>query len=215
MQAVKAGRPDVVEKILKLGADANQLDLLKVSPLFQTLRLINKLSMGKDRLHKIYQQSIQKNKIDFNETEKEYFRREHGATGGLSHSMFYSNLAHQWNVKANHPGSWQLLKEIMNIGLELEFEVLEKYTSLEDLYNIVQLLLEAGADPNQPHTISTMSNYTPLMYAVEINDPIVFDLLKEKGGDMSLKVTASNQSKLIDYTLSDIKAKWQSDKIKL
>ncbi len=215
MQAVKTGRPDVVEKILKLGADANQLDLLKVSPLFQTLRLINKLSMGKDRLHKIYQQSIQKNKIDFNETEKEYFRREHGATGGLSHSMFYSNLAHQWNVKANHPGSWQLLKEIMNIGLELEFEVLEKYTSLEDLYNIVQLLLEAGADPNQPHTISTMSNYTPLMYAVEINDPIVFDLLKEKGGDMSLKVTASNQSKLIDYTLSDIKAKWQSDKIKL
>ena len=215
MQAVKTGRPDVVQKLINLGANVNQVDLLKVSPLFQALRLISKLSMGKDGLHTIYKQSIQKSKIDFNEMEKEYFRREHAATGGLSHSMFYSDLSEQWNAKANLPGSRELLQEVVTVIPELEFKVLEKYTSIEDLYNIVQLLLEAGANPNQSHTISTMTNYTPLMYAVEINDPIVFDLLKQKGGDISLRVTESYQGQHTEYTLSDIKEKWQSDKIRL
>lgn len=214
MQAVKTGRPDVVEKILALGADVNQIEVLTISPLYKVLGFIHKLHMGQERLRSTYEQRI-KSKTYFNEIEKEYFRREHAATGGLSHSMFYSDLSEQWNAKANLPGSRELLQEVVTVIPELEFKVLEKYTSIEDLYNIVQLLLEAGANPNQSHTISTMTNYTPLMYAVEINDPIVFDLLKQKGGDISLRVTESYQGQHTEYTLSDIKEKWQSDKIRL
>lgn len=214
MQAVKTGRPDVVEKILALGADVNHIEVLTISPLYKVLGFIHKLHMGQERLRSTYEQRI-KSKNYFNEIEKEYFRREHAATGGLSHSMFYSDLSEQWNAKANLPGSRELLQEVVTVIPELEFKVLEKYTSIEDLYNIVQLLLEAGANPNQSHTISTMTNYTPLMYAVEINDPIVFDLLKQKAGDMSLRVTESYQGQHTEYTLSDIKEKWQSDKIRL
>lgn len=214
MQAVKTGRPDVVEKILKLGADVNQVDNLKVSPLFQVMRMIHKLKMGKEAYGKTFQQRILNDQTSYNNIEKEYFRREHGATAGLSHSMFYSDVPRQRLAHLSKiPNGQQLLWELSNTLSELEFNSLEKYTSLNDLYRMVELLVAAGANPNQPHSISVMQGYTPLMYAVELNDPVLFKMLKNAEGDVDLTTTVEHQGKLKSYTLDDIKKQWQSDKI--
>lgn len=170
--------------------------------------------MGKENYRKIYLQFAQSNQSNHNQLEKEHFRREHGATGGLSHSMFYSDLTRKrLDQLSKIPNGQQLLWELSNTLSELEFNSLEKYTSLNDLYRMVELLVAAGANPNQPHSISVMQGYTPLMYAVELNDPVLFKMLKNAEGDVDLTTTVEHQGKLKSYTLADIKKQWQSDKI--
>lgn len=41
-----------------------------------------------------------------------------------------------------------------------------------------------------------MQGYTPLMYAVELNDTVLFKMLKNAGGDVDLTTTVEHQDKL-------------------
>ena len=52
----------------------------------------------------------------------------------------------------------------------------------DDLLEIAIMLLERNADPNVEHP-SPITGYTPLMLAVENNEPDLVELMLKKGGN--------------------------------
>ncbi|PJF37906.1 MAG: hypothetical protein CUN55_19700, partial [Phototrophicales bacterium] len=73
---------------------------------------------------------------------------------------------------------------------------IQAYTSIDELRKIALLLLEHGANPNEP-VESPMSGYTPLMLAAEIDEPELFKAMLEKGGDLNQTYTHPYQGRQV------------------
>lgn len=206
MQAVLTGRPDVVKTILEMGADADQVNYANTTPLYCCLTMMGKLSRGELKSKEIFKQV--RDKSIYSEIQQEANRRYHAAYHGTgSGAVYFQNRMQLKNDEHN-----RLYNMMIDAMFQIQFENYAKYTSLEKLQEIVELLLKNGADPNYPHNLNGMNGYTPLMMAVEINNPVVFELLKQYGGDISLCGKTRNGYR---FSCHDVKRKWKSDKIHL
>lgn len=196
--AVASGRPDVVKKLLEKDAEVDKVNFQGITSLYQCIQMINQFSKGKDFL--ISQMAQTQQAKNWNQQEIEFLRRERAATS-IPINSFMQNIS-------EHKNLFNMIQEMI---FKEMFQSFEKYSSIQHMEEMAYLLLDAGADPNFPHNIQALKGYTPLMMAIEANNPNVFNYMKDKGGDTTLLAQSNGMS----FTCADIKHEWNSDKIML
>lgn len=76
----------------------------------------------------------------------------------------------------------------------------------EKLYEIAELLLEYGANPNAICDFASLKNFTPLMYAIEYDDMRLYEIFMQYGGDTTLKCYSPNNDTW--YSCRDVAWRW-------
>lgn len=203
-QAVLTGRPDIVKKVLDMGAIVDDTNALNLTPLYQALTLLGQLQMGEKRLAQVL-----KSPKNFNSKELEYLRRENAANVVLNDGLTFYSSANQQQYSSEELALFDVLAKV---SAQKFFNNLNTYSSISMIEEIACILLDYGADPNYRHDIETLSGYTPLMLAIETNSPTVFEKMIEKGGDTKL---CYYDKELGRVDCQEIKQYWKSDKINL
>ena len=168
ISAVKTGRPEIVDKILSMGANPNgrgQTDLQ--TPLMVCLKLIGTL--------KNPEKSNQQNKFMPSSAELlDAFRRHsHGIFG------FILDEIQDSQAKIQQSPEFQNFKRL---AIKYIHQRMSENMSLEEMRRIASLLIKAGANVNAEHS-SPIKGYTPLMLATEHDEIDLFELMLVHGGD--------------------------------
>lgn len=163
-EAIRLGKPDIVEVILEMGANPNlRAEIDNQSPLDLCIHLLFKLKSK-----------------DIAQTMMKYaglVKQEDLAriTGRFAQNMFEAGKQSSLDeLRDREPEIFKALSEHLNK------EYRQKHTE-KSLYEIAQLLLIHGANPNS----SNPTNYgvTPLMFAAEVRHQAMFELLIKYKGD--------------------------------
>lgn len=188
--AVKSGNFQVVKQVLELGADPdlhNEIDQL--TPLRFVINQISFLRDPKRHLCLVMGSS------DLNRMDVQEWRKRN-----TSFSPFYLNMPEQ---------SYDERLAFFTTLFSEEYEKWVKFSSIDELYRIAEILLEKGVNPNKEYDINDLEGFTPLMLAVEHNDKRMFELMLKFGGDINRP--CFSKGKL--YYLQDIKKNWNSEDI--
>lgn len=154
--SVEENLPQLTKLLLENGADPNITSLYGISMLYQNLSLIGKLNG-----HNI-KQSHDKHLAD------SIRRNSNGSLDIESYKQLQSLPSH-------HPRK-ALFDKIKKVYFESK--------KVEDAYEIFELLLQYGANPNQNTAQYPIKGYTPLMLAVEKDDIYAVDLMLKYGADL-------------------------------
>ncbi|MRD74130.1 ankyrin repeat domain-containing protein [Rhodocyclus tenuis] len=167
--AVDYGEPDVVEKLLKMGATADRRgNIVDQTPLHYVMETLGAVRYPA----KLYRHLYNSLSTEPDLVQQEVLRRYNVSFAGVF-------------------GDGRGIKALMETPLHKElFEklvaamVVEKVArhSLPKLIRIAELLLEHKANPNAPHRYPTPGR-TPLMMAAENNSGLAFELMMRKGGN--------------------------------
>lgn len=167
--AIDYGEPDVVEKILSMGATADRRgNMADDTPLYYVMGTLASVSHP-DRLYRYLHNSLAANP---DLMRREVLRR-HGVSfagvfgDGRPLDAFEENGRHK-----------ELLGKIITAMVK---ERVARHTILK-LSRITELLLKGGANPNVKHTYPALGR-TPLMLAAENNTVLAFDLMMRHRGD--------------------------------
>lgn len=191
--AVATGKSEYVRKILEMGANVDEWhsvnqesSLMLAMKMIQEYKDPEKLAdlFVKNPLHQSDQKFVD-----------DYRRRNYGINNDVGYRTYEQRF------------------ELAKLLLLSYKERLDRNSSLEELYSIVKLLLEYGANPNFEYDIRSMKGYTPLMLSVEYNDRRLFDLFIKFGGDILKPVFYQIEDRL--YYCKDIKEHWRSNEIPL
>jgi len=198
--AIDTGRPEVVRKILELGADPNTMALTcHWSPLYHCIFRIVSQKNGSDNF---IPDRVTKEVLD-------HMRRySHEISGyDLATQEHLLNIFKE-NVQANKNGVAQnndlnlsspiklsdRHREILNELLECN----NKIRKSKNYLDIFKLLLEYKADVNQKHNTPDIKGYTPLMLAIEKDEVELFQLLLQQDGDITLQYEDLRQNRLVN-----------------
>jgi hypothetical protein len=164
MCAVDLGEPDVVMKLLEMGADADQLALTDhQSPLYYAITMIH----GRVHPHRMFERLSMALVSEPDAVGLDTLRRFGVASAGA----FGDDMT--------------LMRAEPSLALETAKAMVERHArrhSMEKLRQIVALLLCFGADPNRGHGYPVPGR-TPLMLAAESDIPEVFELMVDHRGD--------------------------------
>ncbi|NVK41177.1 MAG: ankyrin repeat domain-containing protein [Oceanospirillaceae bacterium] len=166
--AVESGRPDIVERVLSLGADPN----VRGETDEQTALNVCLKYIGYVKQPEKYIRDHQE--IDLSAEALDSVRRH---TGGA-----YGHTLEDQRRAIERLNSDPRFTKIRTKGLELLRDRLVKYMPLESMRQIAQMLIDAGADVNAEHR-SPLPGYTPLMLAAELDERKLFEHMLVKGGD--------------------------------
>lgn len=172
ISAVETGRPEIVEKILRLGADPTGRGLSdEQTALNVCIKRIGMLKNPED-FWKV------QNEMNVTPEVLDAVRRHSSGLSGFT-------LKHQENF-LNHSNNDELFKECNLLIKKLMTErILEKMT-IRSMREIATLLISYGADVNAEH-LSPIKGYTPLMLAAELNEQKIIDAMLVAGGDINKK----------------------------
>jgi len=169
--AVETGRPGIVYKVLDMMKKENaNIDIKyggdKMTPLYRTICLFK---AGERLLNP--QREIPPETF-------EYMRR----TGGLP-GITTEDVAQNYYMNMINPIYAQSCAWTSQILSDLCKNAYKK----ENLLEIINALLSAGSNPNEPHELleGMLKGYTPLMIAAELDLVDVFDLLIKNGGNVN------------------------------
>ncbi|MCM8620569.1 MAG: ankyrin repeat domain-containing protein [Candidatus Accumulibacter sp.] len=167
--AVELGEPDVVERLLAMGADADcRGNIVDETPLYSALTEMGKIR-NPGMLYRNLLQSLQSNP---DVVTRETLRRYNVPMAGVFGEG--RALARLREIPQN--------AEILEtLALATVKDKLRRH-SIAKLTRIVELLLKHNANPNAPHKYPAPGR-TPLMLAAEINSGTVFGLMIRYGGD--------------------------------
>jgi len=169
VQAINSGRPDIVERLLSMGAKPD----LRGSTDNQTaLNLTIKYMAGINNASGIKEQ------FEAQEMTPEVLDSLRRETNG----MFGATLEGQrkaMEFAKNDEG----MKEIIDQLMDEYCDAMSKQMSLGNLKDISRLLLEAGANPNAEMT-TPLRGYTPLMMAAELDLVDELALMLQCDGDL-------------------------------
>lgn len=167
--AVELGEPDVVEKLLAMGATADMRgNVVNETPLYSAATKIG-MVRNPGMLYRYLHRSLES---DPDSVKKEVMRRY-----GVSMAGVYGDgkaLAQLRGI----PRYAELFELVVSAMVE---EQIGRH-SIPKLVRIVELLLRSGANPNSPHRYPAPGR-TPLMLAAENNSGWAFDLMVRHGGD--------------------------------
>lgn len=185
--AVETCRPDVVEKVLELGAAVDQGHTMdKITPLYLLCQIMDSRA-NLEKREWAMQQSL----------------------NNMSHSM-QSDIKRRYGIPVDGSVSSPSAANMIRAGIRLQHEKLQRINR-DNLLAIARILLENKADPNAPHTVSKVHNRTPLMMAVESGDLDLLDLLVDYGGDISL--TCHSDIDHRDYSCIQIAEKFGGESV--
>lgn len=185
--AVETCRPDVVKKVLELGAAVDQGHTMdKITPLYLLCQIMDSRA------------SLQK---------REWAMQQ--SLDNMSHSI-ENDIKRRYGIPADGSVNSPSATNMIRAGIQLQHEKLQQINR-DDLLAIARVLLENKADPNAPHTVSQVHNRTPLMMAVESGDLDLFDLLVEYGGDISITCHSDIDHK--DYSCIQIAEKFGGESV--
>lgn len=152
--AIQLNLPQLVKCLLENGADPNMTSCYGISMLYQNLGIIKNI-LGRKNVKPVYDKYLE-----------DSIKR-------------YSNSA----SSIDHYKQFQLLPE--NNPKKKLFERIKKlyYTDMkiDDAYEILDLLLQYGADPNQDTAEHPIKGYTPFMLAVEMDNFYAIKLMLKYG----------------------------------
>lgn len=167
--AVRYGEPDVVEKLLSMGAEPNQRGQIdQVTPLYRCMASIGALR----RPERFHRHMIQSLLADPDHMKREVLRRYNITLGGV----FGDELSLR-RVFATAGGS-EFFELFVSALLKEEMGNLSE----AKLLAIVGHLLKAGANPNAPHNYPAPGR-TPLMLAAENDSAEAFGLMMQHSGN--------------------------------
>ena len=190
--AIETGKPEIVQKILDMGADPNlrgETDLQ--TPLYRSLSLYGLARKGPEWLKKAIRDNLN------NPSTLDAIRRHTNGLLGITLRAQKDALVNLLDSDRHKAISDEILNAILPKQGAYQKNQLE----------IMRLLLAKGADPNAAHEDSYYNDYNPLALACELNlSGIVTDMLEKYGGNFDTIITPKNQPASRTLSLYDIAA---------
>lgn len=167
--AVDFGAPDVVEKLLAMGASADlRGNVVDQTPLYYAMERLGTIRNPGKLYHFLCQSLVANPDL----VKKEVLRRYNVRMAGV-----FGDGEGLRKLREN-PKNAELFERLVTAMVEEEI----KRHSVPKLIRIVELLLEHRANPNAPHRYPEPGR-TPMMMAAENNSGWAFDLMLRHGGD--------------------------------
>lgn len=168
--AVQFGEPDIVERLLTMGATADRRGQIDdVTPLYRCL-----CSIGAIRKPAWFHQYLRQSLLsDPDHVQREMFRRYNVSLGGV-----FGDERRHLQASLENPRLRAIYEEMVVTMVKEELNRLSE----PKLLRIVELLVKAGANPNATHEYPAPGR-TPLMLAAENDSTEAFDLMLRHGGD--------------------------------
>lgn len=183
--AVEENLPKIVKLLLENGANPNITGLYGISMLYQNLGVIGGLLNG----NKIQQ---------------------------VNDKYLADSIRRHSNGGSDIESYKQLQKLPNNDPRKILFEQVKKISlgnkKVSDAYEIFELLLQYGADPNQNTTQHPIKGYTPFMLAVENNNAYAVDIMLKHGAKLEQCYVKADEGRSI--YLNEIADFFKSDQVK-
>jgi len=203
--AVETGNPKIVKKVLEMMKKVNAKIDIKyggddMTPLYKTIQLFANAK---------FKDVLQNPQSFMDDKTFEFMRRQNPFLAGIT--------TEQTKQMFKQIMSNPLVKQSMNFTSEWIAGQYQKQYKKEHLLEITKLLLEAKSNPNEPHISSNgkLRDYTPLMFAAELDLVDVFDLLIKAGGEVKKPCeyihNVTGELKKIDC--KQVALSWNSNKV--
>ena len=196
ISAVRTGRPEIVEKILEMGADPNARGLTdEQTALNECIKLI-----GVIKNHDLF--LIHQRSMPVTPEALDAVRRHSSGLSGFT-------LNHQ-NQFIEQSYFDPRFKDFTNTYMELFSKRILENVSIESMRNIARQLIASGADVNAAHA-SPVKGYTPMMLAAELDERMIFEFMLVSGGD--IKKTYINPNNRKSVSIHEIANFFQSHNV--
>jgi ankyrin repeat protein len=166
--AVETGRPEIVKKILDLGANPNNRGLTDEQTALNLC--IKRIGMIKDP------STFWKNQNMMPPTPEVLDSIRRHTSGAAGFTLEQQKLYMERNKSRG------VFTEFERIAKEMLTKRVCEMMTLSNMREIAKLLAGKGADPNAEH-ISPLRGYTPLMLAAELDERELFEVMLINGGD--------------------------------
>lgn len=190
--AINRGLVDIVKLLIDNGVDINQkITLDEFTPLYYCLHVINIVKNGVANLLDFSDTKfIKENPLESKTEMKKILK-----TFNMPNSVFNNDKETTFN-KMNDDKNFQLIQHSLFSDNDLILELY--YTkNLDHLYEIFDLLLETTKNVNVP----VKNNFTPLIFATQLNEELYVDKLLKKGADKTLETIYGHTA--LDYALQN------------
>ena len=162
--AIDACEPDYVRVLLSMGADPNiKATTDELSPLYHCIKCA--------AICKMHDAELKAKAIKM---------------VGNPTTLAEKDAVHRYgNDLSSIPISGSLQQKVLGVVVKRTMQQKRERYTTDKFYQIAEMLLEHGADPNQGHDIGGIKSYTPLMFATEKNEVELLELMLKNGGDVS------------------------------
>ncbi|MCG6202825.1 ankyrin repeat domain-containing protein, partial [Psychromonas antarctica] len=153
--AVQTGRPDIVQKVLEMGASVDgRHDIIGETPLYTAIGLI--AHHTRPQVNSVHWERMKYSEVSLQSI------RAHAA------GLFPHDIQHLKRVMLEQDSN-PLFRNTTEACKEYERKNITKYSTAEDFRKIAKILIQHSADPNAKHD-TAMLGYTPLMLAAELDE---------------------------------------------
>jgi hypothetical protein len=168
--AIDFGEPDVVEKLLEMGASPDlRANIVDETPLYHTLSLLGFLKRPLMCYNYLHQSILKSPDLLTREVLRRYNLNLAGSYGD---NQILRNMM-------DDPKNFELVNKCICAMVEVKIG----RHSIPKLLKIIELLLKHKANPNAQHNNPAAPGRTPLMLAAENDSAHAFDLMMAYGGD--------------------------------
>lgn len=194
--AVDTGRPDIVKKIIEMGANINfRGNTDNLSGLFLVVSRIAMLKSPSAIKKKMQSHPVTPELLDT-------MKRHSNGLMGVSLDQVETTYAEQ----LKNP----LFIRIQNTQIDLLIERVNRYMTMENMREIANVLINSGADTNARHK-TLIDGFTPLMLAAELDEVSLFiEMLKNNGNPF---LTCKNPGNGLDVNCLHIAIANKSQKV--
>ncbi len=170
--AVNTGNPSIVKRVIEMGADPHQhFEIDQISPLFKAVYNFQDVPGLEDFL----------NALESGSPELlESIRRHNPAMAGVDLASVQKRFEHLGENPRHR-----------EIGKEFSEYLKQQHTSIGDgeRCQVVRVLLESGANPNEAHHVNGKKGYTPLMLAIELRRADVLAAMLDKNNPVQVELS--------------------------
>ncbi|QTH64537.1 ankyrin repeat domain-containing protein [Psychrosphaera ytuae] len=183
ISAVQSGRPDIVDKVLAMGANVNNRGLTdNQTALNACIKMIGIAKDPKRYWSSVLQMQLTPEVLDS-------IRRENsGMTGFTLEDQLQFLLTQNSNPK---------FRQMSHSLIGLMSEKLDTRIDIAKMRLIASQLIEVGADVNAEH-VAPIKGYTPLMLAAELDEVDLFNKMLSNGGEPRKTYYVNNTGEDVD-----------------